>query len=187
MGFYKRVMHTAARSWRSCSVWGAGMGDCLGRIGQVSIGGVAQKMGHLATLSATQKMGHLVTVNPTQLNTARHMTTCIRQTTTRSLFSPFNNPSPLLSVSPSVLVTQTAGIKHVGIPKLRCRHCYFVVKDEVKYVMCTSKPRHYQAQKNIALKYGNMIMTHATQGSSKSNNGKGSRHMRTQQSCRMEF
>merc|ERR1712059_203475 len=107
------------------------MGGLLGEKRTSFNWGCGTEMGHFATFSATQKMGHLVTVNPTQLNTARHMTTCIRQTTTRSLFSPFNNPSPLLSVSPSVLVTQTAGIKHVGIPKLRCRHCYFVVKDEV--------------------------------------------------------
>jgi ribosomal protein L36 len=37
-------------------------------------------------------------------------------------------------------------LKHVGKPTLRCRHCYFVIKDEQKYVMCTAKPRHRQVR-----------------------------------------
>ena len=47
----------------------------------------------------------------------------------------------------TTLLTQTAGIKHVGKLSLRCRHCYYMVKDEQQYVMCTAKPRHYQAKK----------------------------------------
>jgi len=50
------------------------------------------------------------------------------------------------------LLTQTAGIKHVGKLSLRCRHCYFMVKDEQQFVMCTAKARHYQAQKQPAKK-----------------------------------
>eukprot|EP00091_Calanus_sinicus_P014213 TRINITY_DN3163_c2_g1_i2.p1 TRINITY_DN3163_c2_g1~~TRINITY_DN3163_c2_g1_i2.p1 ORF type:complete len:126 (-),score=28.66 TRINITY_DN3163_c2_g1_i2:77-433(-) len=87
----------------------------------------------------------------------------------------------------SVLTTQTAGIKHVGELSLRCRHCYLAVKDEQKFVMCTAKPRHYQAQKQPGKKYGMWVFSHATQGSSKRNNGKGSRHMWTQQSFRLDY
>ena len=67
----------------------------------------------------------------------------------------------------------------MGKLQKRCRHCYFAVKDEQKYVMCTANPRckdrffplglldvncrHYAAQKMVGLKWGNMILTHATQ------------------------
>ena len=44
-----------------------------------------------------------------------------------------------------------------------------------------------QAEKMVALKFGSMILTHATQGSSKHGDGKGSRHMKTQDSFRMDF
>nr|ALS04707.1 mitochondrial putative 39S ribosomal protein L36 [Pseudodiaptomus poplesia] len=92
----------------------------------------------------------------------------------------------LLKPTSSQLIP-SAGLKHVGVPTLRCRHCYFVVKDEVKYVMCTAKPRHQQAQKMIAAKFGNMILTHATQGVNKKNNGRGSRNIKTQSSFRLDF
>ena len=42
-------------------------------------------------------------------------------------------------------------LKHVGVPKLRCKHCYFMVKDEVKYVMCTAKRRHLQVNETHKL------------------------------------
>jgi len=80
------------------------------------------------------------------------------------------------------LLTQTAGIKHVGKLTLRCRHCYFMVKDEQQFVMCTAKARHYQAKKQPAKKLGMLIMTHATQGRYNRGNGRGSRHIVTQQS-----
>lgn len=98
-----------------------------------------------------------------------------------------NSILPQLLAPPSVEIQPIAGIKHMGVPKLRCRHCYFVIKNEQRFVMCTAKPRHYAAQKMVGLKFGNMILTHATQGSSKWNTGKGSRHMKTQNSFRMEF
>jgi len=69
----------------------------------------------------------------------------------------------------------------------RCRHCYFVIKEEQKYVMCTANPRHYAAQKMVAVKYGNMILTHATQGGHRRGRGQGTRHMKTQQSFRLEY
>merc|ERR1712243_106786 len=97
-------------------------------------------------------------------------------------------PSSMLQLTPPpVMIVPSAGIKHMGKLVKRCKHCYFVVKDEQKYVMCTAKPRHYAAQKLVATKFGNMVMTHATQGSNKHNNGKGSRHMKTQSSFRLEF
>jgi len=104
------------------------------------------------------------------------------------------NPSPVsssLSVKASTLnqvqVTQTAGIKHVANPEKRCRHCYFQVIDEQRYVMCTKNPRHYTAQKIKNKKWGNYVFTHATQGATDGGYGKGSRHMKTQQSFRLDF
>ena len=86
-----------------------------------------------------------------------------------------------------VQVTQTAGIKHVANPEKRCRHCYFQVIDEQRYVMCTKNPRHYTAQKIKNKKWGNYVFTHATQGSTDGGYGKGSRHMKTQQSFRLDY
>nr|ALS05207.1 mitochondrial putative 39S ribosomal protein L36 [Tortanus dextrilobatus] len=91
---------------------------------------------------------------------------------------------PLLKISvPSI--QPSAGLKHVGVPKLRCKHCYFVIQDERKYVLCTAKPRHLQTQKLVASKQGNMILSHATQGSAKKI--RGSREMKTQASFRLDF
>ena len=87
----------------------------------------------------------------------------------------------------STQIVQSAGIKHVGVPTLRCRHCYFAIKDEQKFVMCTAKPRHYQAAKQPGKKWGNYVFSHATQGASGKGNGKGSRHMWTQQSFRLDY
>jgi len=80
-----------------------------------------------------------------------------------------------------------AGIKHMGKLTLRCRHCYFAIKDEQKYVMCTAKPRHYAAEKQPGKKRKAFILTHATQGSSKKGDGRGSRHMWTQDRFRLDY
>eukprot|EP00088_Acartia_fossae_P001516 TRINITY_DN10589_c0_g1_i2.p1 TRINITY_DN10589_c0_g1~~TRINITY_DN10589_c0_g1_i2.p1 ORF type:complete len:177 (-),score=17.06 TRINITY_DN10589_c0_g1_i2:797-1327(-) len=95
--------------------------------------------------------------------------------------------SVILSNTQSVLQQQSAGLKHRGLPKLRCKHCYFIVHEERKYVMCTAYPRHKQVSKATALKEGNMIMTHATQGGRNKYNGRGTRNIKTQQSFRMDF
>jgi hypothetical protein len=44
-----------------------------------------------------------------------------------------------------------------------------------------------QAQKQVAQKFGNMILTHGTQGSNKHGNGRATRNMKTQDSFRMDF
>jgi len=95
--------------------------------------------------------------------------------------------APLLAAPLTPILTQTAGIKHMTTLKKRCRHCYFVIKDEQKFVMCTAKPRHYAAQKMPGKKWGNYILTHATQGGKNYGNGRGSRHMNNQQKLRMDF
>jgi len=111
----------------------------------------------------------------------------------RSLPSPSpstncpSSSSPLLLQAASPLLVQSCGIKHMGKLQKRCRHCYFAVKDEQKYVMCTANPRHYAAQKQVGLKWGNMIMTHATQGGNRRNRGRGTRHMKTQASFKLEW
>jgi len=96
------------------------------------------------------------------------------------------NESSLLNNSQSPLVQQVAGMKNRGELRKRCKHCYFIIKDERKYVMCTVHPRHKAAGKVVADMQGNMILTHATQGS-KGKEGKGNRQMKTQQSFRMDF
>jgi large subunit ribosomal protein L36 len=54
------------------------------------------------------------------------------------------------------------GLKILGKPHLRCRDCYFEVRDRRLYVMCKTHPRHKQAQmKKREDKY--WILTHATQ------------------------
>jgi len=93
----------------------------------------------------------------------------------------------LQSNIPVLTTVPTAGIKHMVKMVKRCRHCYFSVKDEQKYVMCTANPRHYAAQKLVATKFGNYIMTHATQGSQTKGKARGSRHMKTQASFRLEY
>jgi ribosomal protein L36 len=97
-------------------------------------------------------------------------------------------PAPrLLAPPPAPGLLPSAGIMHRAELRKRCKHCYFVVKDEQRFVLCTAKPRHYTAQKLTATKYGNMIMTHATQGGNRHGTGRGTRHIKTQQSFRLEY
>ena len=99
------------------------------------------------------------------------------------------SPTLLRPTLSSVLAfnVQSAGIKHVAVPKKRCRHCYFVVKDEQRFVMCTANPRHYMAQKMPNKKWGDVVFTHATTGSSSRGRGHGSREMKTQLSFRLDY
>ena len=95
--------------------------------------------------------------------------------------------TPLLSPPSSPVFLQTAGIKHKAHVNKRCRHCYFQVKDEQLYVMCTANPKHYNAVRQKNKKWGNYVMTHATQGATDGGYGRGSRHMRTQQSASLDY
>ena len=61
------------------------------------------------------------------------------------------------------------------------------MKDEQLYVMCTANPKHYNAVKQKNKKWGNFVFTHATQGSTDGGYGRGSRHMKTQQSFRLDY
>ena len=92
----------------------------------------------------------------------------------------------LLSPTTPLLLTGS-GIKHVAHPKKRCRHCYFQVKDEQLFVMCTANAKHYNAVRQKNKKWGNYVMTHATAGSTDKGRGRGSRHMNTQQSFRLDY
>ena len=106
------------------------------------------------------------------------------RTSTATQASPLLRPD--LSCIPASSI-QSAGIKHVAMPKKRCRHCYFQVKDEQRFVMCTVNPRHYMAQKMPNKKWGNVVFTHATTGSSSKGRGNGSREMKTQLSFRLDY
>ena len=100
---------------------------------------------------------------------------------------PVSQPrAPLLSPA-SPLMAVRAGIKHVAHPNKRCRHCYFQIKDEQLFVMCTANPKHYNAVRQKNKKWGNYVFTHATTGSSDQGRGRGSRHMKTQQSFRLDY
>merc|ERR1712173_334788 len=109
------------------------------------------------------------------------MGTCTTSLRIQTMTQPFTSSIIPLWVM-TLLLIQSHGIKHMGKLQKRCRHCYFAVKDEQKYVMCTANPRHYAAQKMVGLKWGNMILTHATQGGNRRNRGRGTRHMKTQTS-----
>ena len=97
-------------------------------------------------LSAHARQLHFRTYFSLPVSSAGSYNGVLKQPTTCLGSSSPTTSQPFLAPS-SVLTTQSAGIKHVGELSLRCRHCYFSVKDEQKFVMCTAKPRHYQAQK----------------------------------------
>ncbi|XP_012275726.1 uncharacterized protein LOC105697199 [Orussus abietinus] len=42
------------------------------------------------------------------------------------------------------LVNSNCGMKIKGKPELRCKDCYFVMRDAKLYVMCRTYPRHKQ-------------------------------------------
>ena len=77
------------------------------------------------------------------------------------------------------------GMKLVQSPKRRCKHCYIVIEDEIKYVFCDKFPRHkqQQIQDRSTLKV-HRILTHATQGGRKSSAKMG---MWTQQGLREDY
>ena len=116
------------------------------------------------------------TIVPQAFENSRASTT----TLSSSLLRPDLSSLPAFNI-------QSAGIKHVALPKKRCRHCYFQVKDEQRFVMCTANPRHYMAQKMPNKKWGDVVFTHATTGSSSRGRGNGSRHMKTQSSFRLDY
>lgn len=67
----------------------------------------------------------------------------------------------------------SAGLKHVGNPRRRCKFCYIVIENERKYVFCDKYPRHKQVSKiPIGALKASMIMTHATQGSNRKIRGR---------------
>ena len=78
-----------------------------------------------------------------------------------------------------------AGMKLVNNPKRRCKHCYIVIEDEIKYVFCDKFPRHKQATKRLAATSKvARIMTHATQGGRNTSAKMG---MWTQQGLREDY
>ena len=77
------------------------------------------------------------------------------------------------------------GMKLVQDPKRRCKHCYIVIEDEMKYVFCDKFPRHKQKQIQDRSKLKvHRILTHATQGGRKSSAKMG---MWTQQGLREDY
>ena len=115
--------------------------------------------------------------------------TIIPKTLETSRVPSISQTSSLLrpDLIPSLVIQPSAGIKHVAKPQKRCRHCYFQIKDEQRFVMCTANPRHYTAQKMPGKKQKTWVFTGATTGSSSRGRGHGSRHMKTQLSFRLDY
>ncbi len=106
-------------------------------------------------------------------------------TTTNSLIPKHHG---LLKIE-SQSIQPAAGTKHVPNPRRRCKHCYIIYDDDVKWVFCDKYPRHKQAQR-IPKQYAKsqMIMTHATQGGKRrKGDPRGRMTMWTQQGLRMDF
>ncbi|XP_048513697.1 39S ribosomal protein L36, mitochondrial [Athalia rosae] len=76
--------------------------------------------------------------------------------------SNLSQSSDLLQANtPSII--QNCGMKIRGLLKLRCKDCYFVVRQERMFVFCKSKPRHKQMSM-VKRKEKTWILSHATQG-----------------------
>lgn len=62
----------------------------------------------------------------------------------------------------SPIINPVCGFKIKGRVRRRCKSCYFVFRDERKYVICAEYPRH----KQMAMKakpHNTWILTHASQ------------------------
>ncbi|KAF6207673.1 hypothetical protein GE061_016120 [Apolygus lucorum] len=78
-----------------------------------------------------------------------------------SLFTRCQEPRSLLSLPPPVCAVQVAGFKVKYQLRRRCKDCYFVVRQERKYVMCPTHPRHKQMAPVKRPRY-TWILTHAS-------------------------
>ena len=103
--------------------------------------------------------------------------TSINHNTSIQFLSPVNS---------MVMVEQPKqGFKQVANPKRRCKHCYIVIEDEMKYVFCDKYPRHKQVTKRPGpIRKVARILTHATQGGTKTSARMG---MWTQQGLREDY
>lgn len=61
------------------------------------------------------------------------------------------------------ILQQFNGLKYKNALRLRCKGCYFVTRQGIRYVMCKLKPRHKQSAFPKKLKY-TYIWTYACQG-----------------------
>jgi ribosomal protein L36 len=113
--------------------------------------------------------------------------------TTRNLSSLYSiaakQPVSSLCQPKLTSIQSLAGFKHVANPKRRCKHCYIVYEEDRSWVFCDKYPRHKQVFRISPRQMKNqMIMTHATQGATKSgSNPRGRMHMWTQDGFRMDF
>ena len=133
-------------------------------------------------------------IKPTLLkpDNVAYKSECIRSyssLTRNAYMDVFNQKSSKTFLSPvisTVIVEQPkAGFKLVQNPKRRCKHCYIVIEEERKFVFCDKYPRHKQAQiQRSPIMKVSRIMTHATQGGTKSSARMG---MWTQQGLREDY
>jgi ribosomal protein L36 len=63
-----------------------------------------------------------------------------------SSYQTIFRPTQQLLRPSTITVEQTRAYQPRGVPKLRCRHCYFVTRHGQLFVECTSKKRHRQFQ-----------------------------------------
>lgn len=102
----------------------------------------------------------MISLSTTALRAARSFFSPILQTNTisRCLCTTYQRcpfissnqtifrPTQQFLVPSTITVEQTRAYQPRGIPKLRCRHCYFVSRHGQTFVECTSKKRHRQFQ-----------------------------------------
>jgi hypothetical protein len=86
-----------------------------------------------------------------------------------------------------VSAVPSRGLKYVGVPSRRCKHCWREIIEEKTHIFCTVHKRHRQIQKTHPEKLS-WIMTHATQGGmGKGGQGTGRMRMLTQKGFRLDF
>uniref|UniRef100_A0A0A9XKQ8 Ribosomal protein n=1 Tax=Lygus hesperus TaxID=30085 RepID=A0A0A9XKQ8_LYGHE len=92
---------------------------------------------------------------------SRALVNSIQKSWYSSLFARCHEPRSLLSLPPPVSSMQVAGFKVKYALKRRCKDCYFVVRQERRYVMCPTHPRHKQMAPIKKPRY-TWILTHAS-------------------------
>ena len=73
-----------------------------------------------------------------------------------------DQPKPKFLFPNSCVISQVCGFKVKLKLKRRCKDCYFVVREQRKYVICPTHPRHKQMSMVKKPEY-TWILTHACQ------------------------
>lgn len=85
-------------------------------------------------------------VSPILQTYSRSFSTIHQKTSFLSSLSVSCSPTRKLLMPSTISFEQTRAYQPRGVPKLRCKHCYFVTRHGQLFVECTSKKRHRQFQ-----------------------------------------